>query len=115
MSWLQCLNFVGNLPWLGDRALDALADELAERSFGEVWRRAGREAIKIRSSEARGYIAARASEVVAREVDAELAYRPAWLARRREVLVARTQHAVVGLVLRDVAAIATLADLARAA
>jgi hypothetical protein len=115
MSWLQNIALVGNLPWLSDRTLNALADELADQCFSEVWRRAGRGATQTSASVARGYIAARAGEVVAREVDAELAHRPARLAQRREELIERTTESVVALVQRDVAAIATLADLTRAA
>lgn len=87
--------------FLPGAVLDRLAEELAEQALPAVLLRSRSRAAKMRSSEARGYVRARAALVVRERVDAELQHRPAAQAKYRLDLIERATEAVISLALGE--------------
>jgi len=78
-----------------------LANEIAQRCRVDAWRRIERRATGMRLSEARGYMRARATEVIHREVDHALACQAGAERLDRGQLVNQAGNLVVALLFRD--------------
>lgn len=86
---------------LSASALQTLAESLAEQGLPAVVQRSLHRATWMRLSEARGYIRARAAQVIHDRVDAELQHRPAAHARYRSEIIERATEAVISLTIRE--------------
>ena len=86
---------------LSAATLQTLADRLAEQGLHAVVRRSLRRAAGMRLSEARGYIRARAAQVIHECVDRELQQLSEAHARHRSEIIERATEAVVSLTIRE--------------
>jgi hypothetical protein len=82
-------------------ALQTLAENLAEQGLQAVVKRSLSRAAGMRLSEARGYIRARAAQVIHESVDQELQKRSAAHAHYRSEIIERATEAVVSLTIRE--------------
>lgn len=91
--------WIESLASFTNRRMQALATEIATRSQPAVWQRVAPVAITMRSSEARGYIRARAATVIHSQVDAIAAQ--AGLANQRDELIRLATSEVLRLTIRQ--------------
>ena len=78
-----------------------LVDLVAGRSHSAVWDRVERQVVTMQLAEARGYIRARAAEVIHDHVDAEHRRRPLSPLLRKDQLISHATDRVVSLIFRD--------------
>ena len=88
---------------LSAAALQNVADSAAQHGLRAVVRRTLHRAAGMRVSEARGYIRARAAQVMHEIVDRELQQRSAPHAHYRSEIIERATEAVIGLTIRELA------------
>ena len=81
--------------------IQQLSAQIAHRCHAPVWATVRRRATAMRLTEARGYVRARAAQMVASEVAAALSSRPQVGRDVEAELVTRTTDGVVSLVFRD--------------
>src|ERR1051325_6503225 len=89
------------LPHRTGRLQARLANEIAQRSRAEVWQRVEHRARTMRLAEARGYMRARAAEIIHREVDHALACQHGHASLNREQILNQSTDLVVTLLFRD--------------
>ena len=78
----------------GEAALTKLADQIAERCFEAVWQTVQGQLLTLAPAEARGYIRARGSRVLRRQVDA-VANRESVTGTERSRLYSLTVNAMI--------------------
>lgn len=88
-------------------ALDALVKQVAEASVESVMRLIGDRTAGMSPCEARGYVRARSSVEIRRQVKAVLSQRPAGEQQWESLVIARAAEAAAALVLRRLATVST--------
>ena len=95
------MRFLDDLFGRSERQVSALASDLAQRSAATVWQRVGHRVSTMTSAEARGYIRARAAEVIHAEVERLLQFEPGLRGWAHEALVAQATEGVIEQTLNE--------------
>jgi hypothetical protein len=114
MRWTDLLIRFRDIRFRSPRAIERLADELAEQAQSLVLRRVRKRVGRMTACEARGYVRAHATAVVDKQVEARM-LADSLPASIRPLLVERVAQRVVDQTLREAAAVETLVAIARAA
>jgi hypothetical protein len=81
--------------------VNRLAQEIARRSHAAVWNRVERRAATMRLAEVRGYVRARAAQVIHDQADQVLRGQGPIAESLRPQLIAQATERVVSLIVRD--------------
>ncbi len=84
------------------KIVDGLAKEVAQHSLAPVWERVARRAAAMRLNEGRGYVRARAAQIISAQADRVLAREPRLAVSLRSQVIAAAADLVVSLVIRDI-------------
>ena len=98
MQTMPLRNLLLALPWRRAKLLRETAVQLAQMCHAEAWQRAGRRAVNMSSPEARGYLRARAADLLADWVDPVLAERGLTTRLRAELLGRATEELVAQII-----------------
>ena len=103
----QLVNYVRQL--CASKQIGRVAVDITRRSYPTVWNRVRARVFKMSPAEARGYIRARAFEVIENEIDALMKYAPRLDSWFRLSVRDRAIEEITGLILADLSSSQRLA------
>jgi len=115
MLWTRLLIGARTIRWMIDfGVVDRAAVEAASDAFAAAWPRVSKRARRMERAEACGYVLSHAASDLRTAVDAQMACcsAPEWA---RDKLTERARERLLELALAELASLAALNDLARAA
>ena len=109
----QLVNYLRQL--CAAKQIGRVAVDITRRSYPTVWNRVRARVFRMSESEARGYIRARALEIIETEIEALMKYAPRLDAWFRMSVRDRAIEEITGLILADVSSTRRLAPSYRRA